>query len=408
MWSIVSLFNLINAMVFVISMPSYYMLLYCPQCPKFLKSAGELVQHLWYPNRHMIRHTVKDVGERGQARYEDAKEVVGEKVNRVADRLAVFRDPLEVGDVFKPPCVPCPGDLSAEFLSDDVSHNPRMLMDPTNNSTSLNPRVRQCVLIDGFDTGAGRVQLLGRDPVSPRDFVCTMLFGGKWRDVWTKLYGWNPDGEPTQRKPITWYTATQRLGKDNWNRSFFKGSETPFTWMRYEPLKVWYSPSASATQPDRQKRPTAEAYYTINGMLFIPPKLWDYQWTVVQTKDGKYYPKEPSRYASPTADFKDVDKRFSVTTQPHPYAKQDALSFVTATKRQRAQAENPDGVWYYSDRMYENEIWYPTCTGDACRDGDRWLNTSLQYWTDDNFRDYIAQYFQGFSGWDVKFTPAVQ
>lgn len=347
--------NILFAAMVAFFWPCYSIYVFCDECDGFLSDAGRLVQYMWYPGTVDLNY-----GARGPGRYNGGKEESG---------------------VLRGACVPCPSQLLQAASETYKGVGPLQAQNPY--TQQLDVARAQCVRVGNVGLVPGREYLLrGPRAMSARDYLLYQLFGPEYVDVYNSLYG-PKMYEGTGTRTLTPLNSSM-LAKfnDRYNKQLFSAGN-PFPFMR---------DALNTTQRDADHPFLVSGYYMVNGRPLLPPKLWDY----IHVKNPVQ--KTEAYIISSSGEL--------WTTVPDNYKAQ-----YHASKAMREQviaiATFENQPWYErwaptikTDEMLELEWWYPALCGNPKSCGDNWYQkTSLQYWTEEHYQDYVQRFFAG--GGDV-------
>lgn len=373
MISIYAAVNLLMGGIWVVFMPSYIALVKCDKredCdPSFWMSAGQLIQDIWYPG------TVRIAGYGAKA----------------ANRYM----PNSNQNVLRPACIPCPGTFTTDtggpfsgigpMQSDRVSGG--ALTTVVDKSTKL-----KCVRVPGLTMDPDRtIKLKGArgDPVSAKEYVWTQLFGKEWQAVHDLLLG-----TANQTGNVDLY-ALQHKWKGKYqipyNEQLFKNG-SPFPWLRMALVRLYKYEAADpangggGTKTVYRDAPVdykLDGYYVVNGVPFVPPKLWHF-WKRPRKNANKsssdwsvwYDPVQPTEY-------KELDK--VVSSQPLVVMK--LPSMCSPSNDMIKYCDRSDWGWYKhpdAGGTKELEWWYPGLP-----------YTSIFAWEEKHYMDYIERFFAG-------------
>lgn len=338
--------NILLAALWVVFIPSYWMLVHCPTCPDFLKAAGELVELLWHPNTHRLK--LKYGAGRGQAQYLPGSD----------------------NGVFRPACVPCPTQLVEQQVV-PYSNSDRQTSGRVGNDYpkySIQPEdLVHCVRVTGFNLRPGATtSITGGAEVDAETYVKYQVFGPNYKAVWDALY---PTRTPRDLDWVRRQTDTLKAHGGFFNAKLFK-KRSPW-------------PFINAPMGEKTIKPELYGYYLLNGKPFIPPKLWDTR--KFSKEDGDYYSVTPSGSKTKLTVCSNIGKMESA-------ASYTASGYMTG----QAEGHVPGAVEPIPiHKSIEHEWWYGNvCPKNGCGE-DWWGKTSMQYWGADHYRDYIARFFAG-------------
>ena len=341
--------NVLLAALWVVFIPSYWMLVHCPTCPPFLKSAGELVEMLWHPNTHRIKLKYGASG-------------------------GMIYNPGSNNGVYRPACVPCP----AELLRDQITP----FSDPgvkgrtsgvSGQGYAVQPEsLLRCVKIDGFNlTSGSMLSLAGGAAMDAKTYLHFQLFGPDHETVLKRIY---PVQQPRDLRDLRiLLTSNKYSSKPFYNDSLFKrGSPWPF-------VRGPYMEQIDDTTPVK-----LEGFYLLNNRPFIAPKLWDYRAYNADNGDTQYHTVGTKHLTI----LSNIGNTRAAASYERPWA-----------QLHQAYARSPSiSGWNEigrGDKGHEYEWWYTNmCPKDSCEQ-DWWTKTSLQYWGDAQYRDYIGRFFAG-------------
>lgn len=356
--------NILFAATIAFFWPCYSIYVFCDSCDGLLSDAGRLVQLMWYPGTVDLNY-----GARGPGRFNGGK---------------------ESSEVLRGACVPCPQALLTAVAKGygpdhnyvgDLSH-----FGPTGPSgpytQQLDVSRATCVRVGDVGLKEGNDYILrGPRSMSARDYVLYQLFGPKFQDAFQTLYGPKVYEGTGTRNPVKYDTHFSARAAQLYNQKLFMAM-SPFPFCRGQI-------NTTATHQDHPF--LVSGYYIVNGRPFIPPKLWDYiSYDNPATKEkGTIISSDASLWTTVPANYK-AQYQTSEHMAGQIYVSQghkQALHGITSS--------DPAG----NQRYLESEWWYPEmCPSKSC--GESWyLRTSLQYWTEEHYEDYVQRYFAG--GGDV-------
>jgi hypothetical protein len=375
MISIYAAANLLMAGIWVVFMPSYIALAKCNKredCePNFWMSAGMLVEYLWYPG------TVRIAGYGAKA----------------ANRYMPDSDQ----NILRPACIPCP---TIYAIDTGGPFNKTGPMQPTGVSgraltSTVDKATRaKCVRVPGLTLDPSRpFHLTGDrgDPVSPKEYVWTQLFGKEWQAVESMLI----DSTKTDLMGKVDLYALRKgwPGKTQvpYNKSLFKHG-TPFPWLRMQWTTVYADPVAKTGGREMPYDYTVDGYYVVNGVPFCPPKLWHF-WNrpyPVENKgingQSKFIPKYTPNNAIGGYDTVLSSQPVGPDAQPFLPSiclpSEDMIS--TCNKSNLGWYDAPKGGRAQAGYAGELEWWYPNLP-----------YTSIFAWEDKHYMDYIERFFAG-------------
>jgi len=345
--------NVLLAALWVVFIPSYWMLVHCPTCPPFLKSAGELVEMIWHPNTHRI------------------------KLKYGASGRTVFNPGSDDG-AYRPVCVPCPELLikarSVGFLNSSVQTSGTVKL----AYSAAEEDMLRCVKVTGFNLPQGKtLTITGGAAVDAKHYVQFQLFGRDYEAIFKKLYT-SPSGK-TYREPLEWTDMRKRL-------SNYGGATAYYNQSLFKKMSPWPFVNAPIVYPDGRSdskgvpSTTSYGFYLMNGRPFIPPKLWDYR--VLDASRGDLAYKQPYTILS------------NMGSQP-PGANYTP-SFQMVDQSGQNIPKTYGGQHWGSTPPVETEWWYGNlCPKDSGCGDTWWQKTSLQYWGDEHYLDYIGRFFAG-------------
>ena len=361
--------NILLAALWVVFIPSYWMLVHCPTCPDFLKAAGELVELLWHPSTHRLK---LKYGAGGNVRYA----------------------PDTGKGVLRPACVPCPVEL----------YNDQIVGFSGNNQTSgvssaeykvLPDELKLCVRVEGLNLPGGRVTSVGGGAsMDARTYLHFQLFGPNYEKVLAKIYAnayTDPNTGKPQRRTLEFTTMRKHIqqyerdiGPIHNTSLFKKRSPWPF---------VNTTVTATATEHPTYKTPmdtpdtVSYGFYLLNGRPFVPPKLWDYR---------LYDPVRGDSYAGDGG-------KYSITSNMG--KKPPGANYSLSDKMMQQSSGGSKHPIVLASAEKETEWWYSgLCPSDKCG-SDWYTKTSLQYWGDEHYRDYIQRFFAGGSTISCVWVP---
>lgn len=357
--------NILLAALWVVFVPSYWMLVHCPTCPPFLKAAGELVELLWHPNTRRIKLKYGASG-------------------------GMIYNPGSDNGAYRPACVPCP----AELLRDQIAPFSDPGTQGRTSGVSAQPYAIQpesllrCVKVDGFNlTGGAMLSLTGGAAMDAKQYLHYQLFGPDYETVLKRIY----PNYPSARQPcdlrnlrILLTSGTYSVsGKPFYNTALFKrGSPWPF-------VRGPYADQIDDTTPTK-----FEGFYLLNNRPFIPPKLWDYRAYNPDAGDKQYH----ALGAKHLTILSNIGSTRSAASYERPWAQLDQAYG-------RVPADGTEHGIGRGDKGYEYEWWYSNmCPKNNCKD-DWWTKTSLQYWGDAQYRDYIGRFFAGGDSFTCVWVP---
>lgn len=343
--------NILLAALWVVFIPSYWMLVHCPTCPDFLKAAGELVELLWHPNTHRLK--LKYGAGRGQAQYLPGSD----------------------NGVYRPACVPCPSQLLEQqvvpYLDMKNAQTSGKVSD-TYPKYSVQPEdLVHCVRVTGFNLRPdATTSITGGAEVDATTYVKYQVFGPNYKEVWDALY---PGARAV--RSLNWIrsrtTLLASMG-DFYNTKLFK-KRSPW-------------PFLNAPMGPHTIEPELYGYYLLNGKPFIPPKLWDLR--PYSAEAGDHYGHKPQGYDAVVTPTSNIGELTSAASYTRSIQMQDQAQGRVANVSRENFGPESKGV--------EHEWWYSNLCPKAsgCQD-DWWGKTSMQYWGADHYRDYIARFFAG-------------
>lgn len=380
MISIYAAANLLMAGIWVVFMPSYIALAKCNKredCdPNFWMSAGMLVEDLWYPG------TVRIAGYGAKA----------------ANRYMPNSDQ----NIFRPACIPCPRtfteDTGGRAFGDTGPLQPAGVSGRAITTTLDKTTRAKCVRVPklAINPDARLVKLIGSkgDPVSAKEYVWTQLFGKEWRAVESLIASTSSNGVSVDVDKLR-----QALGSSStpYNSQLFKEG-TPFPWLRMQWVKVRSGVEESSPALNMPKDFTVDGHYVVNGVPFVPPKLW-HTFRRPRTKTGT---RNDERQAllypelDPNGTYLTYD--FVISSQPTGDPDTKVVSNFAATaapsKAMTDEMKNGDKYgWYFEKVGYELEWWYPGIYHPAS--GKTNMQTSMLAWEEEHYRDYIERFFAG-------------
>jgi len=366
MISIYAAANLLMAGIWVVFMPSYIALAKCNKredCePNFWMSAGMLVEDLWYPG------TVRIAGYGAKA----------------ANRYM----PASDQNILRPACIPCPTiyaiDTGGRAFGDTGPMQPAGVSGRALTSTLDKATRAKCVRVPGLTLDPSRpFHLTGDrgDPVSPKEYVWTQLFGKEWQAVHDLLLG-----TANQTGKVDLYALQHKWkGKDQipYNEKLFKEG-SPFPWLRMKLVQLWgYNDEHVIVRRDAPVDYKLDGYYVMNGVPFVPPKLWHF-WKRPRKTDKKnandwsiwYDPVQPTEY-----------KALDTVVSSQPIGVMKLPSMCAPSSDMVKYCDGKDFGWYkHPDAGGTNELewWYPNLP-----------YTSIFAWEDKHYMDYIERFFAG-------------
>lgn len=377
MISIYAAANLLMAGIWVVFMPSYIALAKCNKredCdPNFWMAAGMLVEDLWYPG------TVRIAGYGAKA----------------ANRYMPDTDQ----NILRPACIPCPTtyaiDTGGRAFGNTGPKQPDGVAGRAITSTLDKTTRAKCVRVPklAINPDARLVKLVGSkgDPMSAKEYVWTQLFGKEWRTVESLIASTSSNGVSVDVDKLRQALASSSTP---YNSQLFKEG-TPFPWLRMQWVKVRSGVEGSSSALNMPKDFTVDGHYVVNGVPFVPPKLW-HTFRRPRTKTGT---KNDERQAllypelDPNGTFLTQD--FVISSQPTGYTQNNENRSACAPSEAMLK-EMKDGTkygWYFDAIDHELEWWYPGIYHPAS--GKTNMQTSMLAWEEEHYRDYIERFFAG-------------
>ena len=356
--------NILLAALWVVFIPSYWMLVHCPTCPDFLKAAGELVELLWHPSTHRLK---LKYGAGGNVRYA----------------------PDTGKGVLRPACVPCPAELYNDQIVGFSGNKQTSGVSRTKYEVAPD-ELKLCVRVDGLNLPGDRITSVGGgSSMDVRSYLHFQLFGPNYEKVLAKIYS-NAYTDPTtgksSRRALEFSSMRNHIkqyerdvGPIHNTSLFKKRSPWPFVNM---PVKTGEDFKSIATT-------TSYGFYMLNGRPFIPPKLWDHR--IIDPARGDVVYSTGHTILSNMGD--------------HPPGANYTPSFQMIDQAGRNPPTFYSGQHFGPNPPVETEWWYGNlCPNDKCSE-DWWMKTSLQYWGDEHYRDYVQRFFAGGSTISCVWVP---
>lgn len=358
--------NILFAAMVAFFWPCYSIYIFSDECGGFLSDAGRLVQYMWYPGTVDLCN----YGARGPGRYNGGDEKSG---------------------VLRGACVPCPSQL-LDIIA--VEYGPRHnyvgskshfgpLEAPSPFTQELDVSRAQCVRVGDVGLAKdGEYLLRGPRSTTARDYLLYQLFGPQYHETFNSLYGPGIYEGTGSRTPNRLSESFRAKFADRYNKQLFRAG-SPFPFLRDK---------LDTTRKDVDHPFLVSGYYLVNGRPLLLPKLWDYIY-VKHPIDGT----EAFIISSNGALWTTVPENYKAQYETSEHmAGQVYISQGHAQALHGLTSNDPAG----NTRNMELEWWYPELCGNKSKCGDNWYQkTSLQYWTEEHYEDYVQRFFAG--GGDV-------